>query len=148
MSPARCENPRDFPPGLHFAQEFDISRRQTHHRGMVKIMAKVVDSDAVILDAALMDLAHLKTGDYVNVEVHAGGTITLTPIRPRPSREQVSKTIKSTMKDYARTMKRLQIDEAGANTVEPLCRSIRSKKAGATAARLVRKNSELFRRLA
>jgi antitoxin component of MazEF toxin-antitoxin module len=54
-----------------------------------------------------MDMAHLKTGDEMSVEVHSGGSITLTPIRPRPSREQVTKTIKSTMKDYARTMKRL-----------------------------------------
>jgi hypothetical protein len=43
----------------------------------------------------------------VNVELHEGGTITLTPIRPRPAREQVSRVIKSTMKDYARTMKKL-----------------------------------------
>jgi len=43
----------------------------------------------------------------MDVEVHAGGTITLTPIRPCPSREQVTKTIKATLKDYARTMKRL-----------------------------------------
>jgi hypothetical protein len=43
----------------------------------------------------------------VNVEVHEGGTITLTPIRPRPSRAEVSRVIKSTMKDYSRTMKRL-----------------------------------------
>jgi len=54
-----------------------------------------------------MELAHLKAGDEVNVEVHAGGTITLTPLRPRPSRAEVSKIIKSTMKDYARTMKKL-----------------------------------------
>jgi hypothetical protein len=54
-----------------------------------------------------MDLAHLKPGDEVNVEVHQGGTITLTPIRPRPSPDEVSRVIKKTMKDYARTMKRL-----------------------------------------
>ncbi|MDB6017249.1 MAG: hypothetical protein JWR19_1738, partial [Pedosphaera sp.] len=28
-----------------------------------------------------MELAHLKAGDELNVEVHSGGTITLTPIR-------------------------------------------------------------------
>jgi hypothetical protein len=43
----------------------------------------------------------------VNVEVHQGGTITLTPLRPKPSREEVSRAIGSTMKDYARTMKKL-----------------------------------------
>jgi hypothetical protein len=54
-----------------------------------------------------MELAHLKPGDEVNVEVHEGGTITLTPLHPRPSGEEVSRVIKTTMKDYARTMKRL-----------------------------------------
>jgi len=67
----------------------------------------VGNSQGVIFDAALLELAHLKAGDEVNVEVHEGGTITLTPIRPRPSREEVSKVIKATMKDYARTMKKL-----------------------------------------
>ena len=74
---------------------------------MIKTISKVGNSQGVIFDAALMELAHLKAGDEVNVEVHEGGTITLTPIRPRPSRETVSKIIKSTMKDYARTMKKL-----------------------------------------
>jgi len=41
-----------------------------------------------------MELAHLKAGDDVNVEVHEGGTLTVTPIRPRPSREEVSKVVK------------------------------------------------------
>jgi antitoxin component of MazEF toxin-antitoxin module len=74
---------------------------------MIKSIAKIGNSNGIIFDATLMDMAHLKTGDQVNVEIHAGGTITLTPTRPRPSREQITKTIKSTMKNYARTMKRL-----------------------------------------
>ena len=74
---------------------------------MIKTITKVGNSQGIIFDAALMELAHLKPGDDVNVEVHEGGTVTITPIRPRPSREQVSKVIKSTMKDYARTMKKL-----------------------------------------
>ena len=74
---------------------------------MIKTISKVGNSQGIIFDAALMEMAHLKTGDEVNVEIHAGGTITLTPIRPRPSRQEVSKVIKSTVKDYARTMKKL-----------------------------------------
>ena len=74
---------------------------------MVKTISKVGNSHGIVFDAALMDLAHLKAGDELNVEVHEGGTITLTPLRPRPSRDEVSKVIKSTMKDYARTMKKL-----------------------------------------
>jgi len=74
---------------------------------MIKTITKVGNSQGLILDTALLDLAHLKAGDKLNVEVHEGGTLTLTPIRPRPSREEVTKVIKSTMKDYARTMKKL-----------------------------------------
>ncbi|MEX1111036.1 MAG: hypothetical protein WEB31_04475 [Chthoniobacterales bacterium] len=48
---------------------------------MVKTITKVGNSHGVIFDAALMDLAHLKAGDQVNIEVHAGGTMTLTPLQ-------------------------------------------------------------------
>ena len=74
---------------------------------MVKTISKVGNSHGIVFDAALMELAHLRAGDEVNVEIHEGGTITLTPLRPRPSPAEVSKAIKSTMKDYARTMKKL-----------------------------------------
>jgi antitoxin component of MazEF toxin-antitoxin module len=74
---------------------------------MVKTISKVGNSHGIVFDAALMDLAHLRAGDEVNVEVHEGGTITLTPLRSRPASAQVSKVIKSTMTDYARTMKKL-----------------------------------------
>jgi antitoxin component of MazEF toxin-antitoxin module len=74
---------------------------------MVKAITKVGNSQGLIFDAALLDLARLKAGDKVNVEVHEGGTITLTPIRSRPSRAEISSAIKKTMKDYARTMKKL-----------------------------------------
>jgi antitoxin component of MazEF toxin-antitoxin module len=74
---------------------------------MIKTVTKIGNSQGIIFDAALMELAHLKLGDELNLEVHAGGTITLTPIRPRPSRDEVSRVIKKTMKDYARTMKKL-----------------------------------------
>lgn len=74
---------------------------------MIKTITRIGNSQGLIFDAALMELAHLKAGDEVNVEVHEGGTLTVTPIRPRPSREEVSKVVKAMMKDYARTMKRL-----------------------------------------
>lgn len=74
---------------------------------MVKVITKVGNSQGIIFDSALMELAHLKPGDAVNIEVHEGGTLTLTPIRSRPSPEEVTRTVKATMKDYARTMKKL-----------------------------------------
>jgi antitoxin component of MazEF toxin-antitoxin module len=75
---------------------------------MTKTISKVGNSQGLIFDAALMDLARLKVGDQVTVSVHEGGTIVLTPV----------------------------------------CPSIGPAKAAATARRLIRKNSELFRRLA
>jgi antitoxin component of MazEF toxin-antitoxin module len=74
---------------------------------MTKTISKVGNSQGIIFDAALMELAHLKVGDQVNVTIHEGGSIVLTPVRPH---------------------------------IEP-------KQAAATARRLIRKNSELFRRL-
>ncbi len=49
---------------------------------MIKTIAKVGNSQGLIFDAALMDLARLKVGDQVNVTVHEGGAIVLTPLRP------------------------------------------------------------------
>jgi antitoxin component of MazEF toxin-antitoxin module len=74
---------------------------------MVKTITRVGNSQGLIFDASLLDRAHLKLGDEVNVEVHDGGTITITPVRRRPSAQDVSRVIKKTMKDYARTMKKL-----------------------------------------
>ena len=49
---------------------------------MIKTVAKIGNSQGIILDSALLQLARLKVGDEVNVEVHAGGTITITPMEP------------------------------------------------------------------
>ena len=74
---------------------------------MRKTITKVGNSQGIIFDTALMELAHLKVGDEVNVTVHEGGTVVITPLRTSRSPEEVTNTIKSTMKDYKRTMKRL-----------------------------------------
>jgi hypothetical protein len=54
-----------------------------------------------------MELAHLKVGDEITLSYHEGGSIVLTPIQPRISKEVVSGVIEKTMKDYAKTMKKL-----------------------------------------
>ncbi len=75
---------------------------------MVKTITKVGNSHGVIFDAALMDLAHLKMGDQINVEVHAGGTITMTPLRPPAiSPERASATAKRLIKKNAELFRRL-----------------------------------------
>ncbi len=75
---------------------------------MIKTISKIGNSQGIIFDSALLQLARLKVGDEVNVEVHPGGSITIVPTNP------------------------------------PV---IEASKAGATAKRLIKKNSELFRRL-
>src|SRR5438309_11974835 len=47
---------------------------------MIKTISKVGNSQGVIFDAALMELANRQTGDELNVQVHAEGTITLAPV--------------------------------------------------------------------
>jgi len=74
---------------------------------MTKTITKIGNSQGLMFDSALMDLARLKVGDQVSISLHEGGTIVLTPLRPKVSRAKVSRAIKATMKDYARTMKRL-----------------------------------------
>lgn len=49
---------------------------------MTKTITKIGNSQGVMFDAALMDLARLKVGDQVTVSVHEGGSIVLTPVRP------------------------------------------------------------------
>ena len=74
---------------------------------MLKTITKIGNSQGIILDAALMELAQLNVGDQLNVEVHEGGTISITPLKPRPSKKVITDTINSVMKDYATTMKKL-----------------------------------------
>jgi antitoxin component of MazEF toxin-antitoxin module len=49
---------------------------------MIKTITKIGNSQGIIFDSALLQLARLKVGDEVNVEVHAGGTITIAPMEP------------------------------------------------------------------
>ena len=49
---------------------------------MIKAIKKVGNSQGIILDAPLMEMAHLKVGDEMHVTVHEGGSITFTPMRP------------------------------------------------------------------
>lgn len=49
---------------------------------MIKTISKIGNSQGIIFDSALLQLARLKVGDEVNVEVHSGGTITIAPMQP------------------------------------------------------------------
>jgi antitoxin component of MazEF toxin-antitoxin module len=74
---------------------------------MLKTIAKVGNSQGLIFDAAIMDLTGLRLGDQVDVSIAPGGAIILMPIRKGPPPEQVVATIRRTVKDYRRTLRRL-----------------------------------------
>ncbi|MFT3990982.1 MAG: hypothetical protein QM680_06180 [Luteolibacter sp.] len=61
---------------------------------MIKTLTKVGNSHGIIFDTTLMDLARLKPGEQLNVEVHEGGTITLTPVRAEISADAAKSVAK------------------------------------------------------
>lgn len=61
---------------------------------MTKTITKIGNSQGVMFDSALMELAHLQVGDQVSVTVHEGGSIVLTPVRPVINPDKASATAK------------------------------------------------------
>ena len=74
---------------------------------MLKQITKIGNSQGLILDTALMELTGLSVGDQVSIAVVSGGTIILTPIRKAAPPAEVSATIRRTVKDYRKTLKKL-----------------------------------------
>ena len=75
---------------------------------MTKTISKVGNSQGIIFDAALMDLARVKVGDQVDVTVvPESGAIMLMPLRPGPSKKEITSAIKKTAKDYRKTLRKL-----------------------------------------
>ncbi|OGA68027.1 MAG: hypothetical protein A3G81_20445 [Betaproteobacteria bacterium RIFCSPLOWO2_12_FULL_65_14] len=74
---------------------------------MLKTITRIGNSQGLIFDAALLDLTGLKAGDQVAVTVAPGGSIILTPIRKAARPGDVSATVKRTVKDYRRTLRKL-----------------------------------------
>ena len=74
---------------------------------MIKTITKVGKSHGLIFDSTLRELTGLKPGDQVNVTVHEGGAIMLVPIRKAQGAEEVRETIKRTVRDYRKTLRKL-----------------------------------------
>jgi antitoxin component of MazEF toxin-antitoxin module len=74
---------------------------------MTKTICKVGNSQGVIFDSALMDLAHLKVGDQVTVTVHEGGSIVLTPVRPNIEPKKAAATARRLIRKNAELFRRL-----------------------------------------
>jgi len=75
---------------------------------MTKTISKIGNSQGIIFDAALMDLARVKVGDQLDVTIVSdSGAIVLMPIRKGPSKKEVKGAIKKVMKDYRTTLRKL-----------------------------------------
>ena len=74
---------------------------------MTKTISKIGNSQGIIFDAALMDLARVKVGDQMTVTVHEGGSIVLTPVRPVLARAKAGAMAKQLIRKNAALFKRL-----------------------------------------
>jgi antitoxin component of MazEF toxin-antitoxin module len=74
---------------------------------MIKTISKIGNSQGLIFDSALRELTGLKPGDEVNVTVHEGGTIVLTPMRATISEDAAASTARALIKHNAALFKRL-----------------------------------------
>ena len=74
---------------------------------MLKTITKVGNSQGLIFDTALCELTGLKTGDQVNVTVHEGGTVVITPLRPTISANEAAAGAKDLIRRNAEVFKRL-----------------------------------------
>lgn len=74
---------------------------------MAKTIIKIGNSQGLMFDAALMDLARLKVGDEISITIHEGGSIVLTPLRPVIGPEQAAATAKRLIQKNADLFRRL-----------------------------------------
>ena len=74
---------------------------------MIKTISKIGNSQGIIFDAALMDLARVKLGDQLSVSVHDGGSIVLTPVRPVIDEKQAAQSARRLIKKNSALFKRL-----------------------------------------
>ena len=74
---------------------------------MTKTITRIGNSQGIIFDAALMDLARLKVGDQVTVSVHESGAIVLTPVHPVIGAEQATDVSKRLIRKNSELFRRL-----------------------------------------
>ena len=74
---------------------------------MTKTITRIGNSQGIIFDSTLMDLAHLKVGDQLTISLHEGGSIMLTPIRPVIGPEKAAATAKRLIERNSELFRRL-----------------------------------------
>lgn len=74
---------------------------------MLKTITKIGNSQGLILDTALCELTGLKAGDQVNVTVHEGGAVVLTPLRQTIAASDAAANAKDLIRRNTELFKRL-----------------------------------------
>jgi antitoxin component of MazEF toxin-antitoxin module len=74
---------------------------------MVKTITKVGNSHGLIFDATLRELTGLKPGDQVNVTVHEGGAIVITPMTPVVNADEARARAEALIKANSELFRRL-----------------------------------------
>lgn len=74
---------------------------------MIKVITKIGNSQGLIMDQALLELAHLKVGDAVDVTIHDGGSIVLTPCRTTVSVSEAGESARRIIAKNAEIFRRL-----------------------------------------
>jgi antitoxin component of MazEF toxin-antitoxin module len=74
---------------------------------MLKSISKIGNSQGLIFDAALCELSGLKAGDQVNVTVHEGGALVITPMRPTIPVKDAAASAKELIRRNSKLFKRL-----------------------------------------
>ena len=74
---------------------------------MIKTITKVGNSHGLIFDSTLRELTGLRPGDQVNVTVHEGGAIVITPMAPVVDTEEARARAKRLIEANRELFKRL-----------------------------------------
>ena len=74
---------------------------------MLKTITKIGNSQGLIFNAALREISGLQPGDQVNVTVHEGGAIVITPLHAVVSAQEARKSAKAIVRRNRRLFKRL-----------------------------------------
>ena len=74
---------------------------------MTKTIVKVGNSQGIIFDTAFMDMAHLKVGDRLQVTLHQGGSVVLTPEKPVITPEMARETARKLIQENDELFRRL-----------------------------------------
>jgi len=88
-------------------QRLDEPGRKTQLYAVTKTITKIGNSQGLMFDAAFMDLARMKVGDRVNLTVHEGGSIVLTPVRSVIGPAKAAATARRLTKKNAELFRRL-----------------------------------------